>query len=257
MPRLILYNIGYCMGMTGRWYEYLKFWRVLFPPREIEMRMIENLKKTKPDILGMIEVDIGSCRAKKRNMAKVFMKELKLKDHAKKIKYPKKGIMRLFHKIPILKYQANAIISRQTLENVKYHELSVGAKRLVIEAVITTPKKLTLLLVHLALKKKTRQKQLDEIKDLVNKQKNPVILMGDFNTFDGKDELELLLKNTDLLDPQKNIPKKNKCTFPCFNPKKRLDYILVSKGIKVNKYQVLDFQLSDHLPILMDFEVKN
>ena len=44
-------------------------------------------------------------------------------------------------------------------------------------------------------------------------------------------------------------------TFPSWNPKRELDFILCSKEIKVKSYEVIQTQLSDHLPILVDFEI--
>jgi endonuclease/exonuclease/phosphatase family metal-dependent hydrolase len=45
-------------------------------------------------------------------------------------------------------------------------------------------------------------------------------------------------------------------TCPTYHPKYCLDYVLTSKEIKVKNYEVLKFQFSDHLPVLVDFEVK-
>ena len=38
--------------------------------------------------------------------------------------------------------------------------------------------------------------------------------------------------------------------------KKELDFILCSENIKIKDYKVLRNTLSDHLPILLDFEIK-
>ena len=34
-----------------------------------------------------------------------------------------------------------------------------------------------------------------------------------------------------------------------------VDYVLVSKDIKVNSFAVLDSDVSDHLPLVLDFEI--
>lgn len=251
MARAIVYNIGYCQGILGKWWEYLKFWTTFFPPRKIEKNMIEELKRYSPDIIGLIEVDLGSIRSR-RNMAEFFAKGLNMNHTVQKIKYPKKGLLRIFHLIPILRKQGNAIISKYPLENVKYHHLSVGAKRVVIETTIKIPKKVTIVLVHLALGKSTRLIQINELSKIVNKIRNRVILMGDFNTFDGEKEIKNLLDNTNLNDKYK-ISGKGVDTYPSFNPNKRIDYILNSNGIKVKDHKPLNLKLSDHLPVLLDF----
>ena len=80
--------------------------------------------------------------------------------------------------------------------------------------------------------------------------------MGDFNIFHGKKELNKLLKKTHLVDSSELDYSKIKFTEPSWHPSKRLDFILISKGIKVKDYEVLQADFSDHLPVLLDFTVK-
>ena len=255
MVRLITYNIEYCEGMKGLWWEYLKFWRIFFPPKDLDQRIINALKKVKPDILALVEVDTGSFRAKKDEV-KYFEKKLRLKDFTEKVKYSFEGWTKLFHHVPILNKQANAIIAKYRLSQVKYHLFHEGTKRVIIEATIHVPQKVTLLLAHLALGEKTRANQLKELANIVNKIKNPVILMGDFNTFNGKKEINKLLKKTHLHTAARMAHKSRIYTEPAVHPTRRLDYVLVSKRIKVKSYEVLKFPFSDHLPIMVDFKVK-
>ena len=255
MVRLIVYNIEYCEGTTGLWYDYLKFWKVFFPPKGLDQRIVNHIKKLKPDILALVEVDTGSFRAK-RDEVKFFEKQLEMKSFVEKVKYPLKGWLKLFHYVPILNKQANAIIAKEKLCDVRYHVLHEGTKRVVIEATIYVPKIVTLMLAHLALGKKTRIRQIEELTNIVNKIKNPVILMGDFNTFNGEEEIQKLLDKTHLHHRFEMDKKSQTYTHPAFHPNKRLDYVLTSKNIKVKSYEVLNFHFSDHLPLLVDFKVK-
>ena len=254
MVRLIVYNIEYCEGMTGLWYDYLKFWKIFFPPKGLDQRIVEQLKKLKPDILALVEVDTGSFRAKNDEVV-FFEKNLGMKDFVERVKYPFEGWLKLFHYVPILNKQANAIIAKEKLSKVKYHVFHEGTKRVVIEATIHVPKKVTLLLAHLALGRKTRAKQIQELTKIVNDIKNPVILMGDFNTYNGEVEIEKLLKETHLHHRFQMDKKSQTLTEPSYHPSRRLDYVLTSKGIKVRDYEVLNFHFSDHLPLLVDFKV--
>ena len=256
MVRLICYNIEYCEGMEGIWYQYFYFWRIFFPPRNVEKNLIKELKRLKPDILTLIEVDTGSIRNKGKDEVIQLEKKLGMKSFVEKVKYPLQGWLRLFHHVPIQNKQANAIISKYKFEKIKYHVFHEGTKRMVIEATIKLPEKVTLLAAHLALGGKTRAKQIEELITIVNKIKNPVILMGDFNTFHGTKEIDNLLKKTHLKDKialdKESIP----FTEPAWHPSRRLDYILTSPKIKVKKYSVLNFHFSDHLPLMIDFTVK-
>ena len=256
MVRLISYNIEYCEGMAGQWYKYLYFWKIFSPPPKLDQKIVNALKKLKPDILTLIEVDTGSLRSKGKDEVKFFEDKLGMKSFAEKVKYPLHGWLKLFHYTPILNKQANAIISKYNFSNVKYHVFHEGTKRMIIEVTVHCPKPVTLLAAHLALGTKTRADQIKELIGIVNKIKNPVILMGDFNTFNGVAELKSLIKNTHLKDMVKLHKNAKQFTEPAYHPSKRLDYILTSDKIKVKNYTTLDFHFSDHLPVMVDFIVK-
>ena len=257
MVKLISYNIEYCEGMEGLWYQYLFFWRIFFPPKKLDQQIVDELKKLNPDVVALIEVDTGSLRSRGKDEVVFFEKGLGMRNFVEKVKYGVTGWLKFFHHVPILDKQANAIISKFPLEKVKYHVFHEGTKRMIIEATISIKqKKVTLLVAHLALGPKTRALQIKELIGIVNKIKNPVVLMGDFNTFNGETEIKNLLTKTHLNDKialdKESIP----LTEPAWHPAKRLDYILTSPQIKVNKYSVLHYAFSDHLPLMIDFEVK-
>ena len=64
MVRLISYNIEYETGMTGHVYEYLKLWRYFLPPHFTDSKIANFLKVEQPDIVALMEVDLGSIRTK-------------------------------------------------------------------------------------------------------------------------------------------------------------------------------------------------
>ena len=99
-------------------------------------------------------------------------------------------------------------------------------------------------------------KQISEIIDIVNSIKNPVILMGDFNTFKGEEEIAELLQKTHLEHNARIGKKTFEFTQPTFKPHRLLDYVLTSPQIKVKKYEALKMPFSDHLPLYVEFDVK-
>ena len=208
---------------------------------------------------ALIEVDTGSFRSRGRDEVKYFEKEMGFNSFVEKVKYPIHGWLKLFHHLPILKKQANAIVSRFPLFGIKYHVFHEGTKRMIIESTVKCPKKVTLLAAHLALGKKTRAKQIKELIKIVNRKRNPVILMGDFNTFNGIKEINELMKKTHLKD--KISLDKNSVPFtePAWNPHRRLDYILTSPEINVTNYLSyilsLSITLLSHRPRNIDFEL--
>ena len=80
--------------------------------------------------------------------------------------------------------------------------------------------------------------------------------MGDFNTFQGKEEMKKLMQKTHLKDRLNLDNYSVRLTQPTWHPRKRLDYVLVSKQIKVKQYKVLNYPFSDHLPLFVEFNVK-
>ena len=98
---------------------------------------------------------------------------------------------------------------------------------------------------------KTRLKQIVELYEVIDSCTKPFIIAGDFNLFWGEEEIELFLRALNL----KNANIKNIPTYPSWKPKKVLDFIIYSEGIKINDFKVLtDVRLSDHLPLYVDFE---
>jgi endonuclease/exonuclease/phosphatase family metal-dependent hydrolase len=95
-----------------------------------------------------------------------------MKSFASKVKYLFKGL----RYVPILNKQANAIISKYELEDIKYHKMRAGIKRIIIQASVELDKKTTLLLAYLPITKKARKKQIIELVSIINKIKGPVIL---------------------------------------------------------------------------------
>lgn len=83
----------------------------------------------------------------------------------------------------------------------------------------------------------------------------PVIITGDFNLFPDTESMKVLQDFISLVDKyniQTTRPKTNE-----LNHLKRnvVDYVFVSRGVKVNSFQVLDTDVSDHLPLILDFDL--
>lgn len=244
-------------GLAGHWYDYFKIWRLFFPPPELDKKLVNYLKKKKPDILALIEVDRGSFRSKFKDEGLFVERELGFCSLVELVKYPFLGFLRLFHFIPIMSQQSNALLSKYPVLEIKNKLLHDGIKRIVIQVTIKIKKTpVTLFVAHLALGYRTRVKQIKELAELIRRIKHPVILMGDFNTFRGVDELYPLIGQAQLMDAHLLDKRSVQYTYPAAHPERRLDYILISKQVKVTSYQVLKAAFSDHLPVMIEFELK-
>ncbi len=96
------------------------------------------------------------------------------------------------------------------------------------------------------------------IKDLADEVDYPVIICGDFNLFPDTESMRVLKENYRCLVDEYKIdttrPKSNELSQLSRNV---VDYIFVSKGIKVNNFEVIDTDASDHLPLLLDFDIES
>jgi len=104
---------------------------------------------------------------------------------------------------------------------------------------------LVILIVHLALSQRARMNQFDYLSDLVNEYRH-VVMMGDLNCQSDSKEMELLLNRTLMREPVHGLK-----TFPSWRPQRNIDHILVTPTVAVESAEVLDYPVSDHLPISM------
>ncbi len=240
--KFLLYNIRYG---TGKYLNQpLKYIRgYLGQSLDHIHRIGEFIRKQEADIVGLVEVDMGSFRTREVNQAEL-LGEITGKYHVSQYKYEENS---QYMKFPIIRKQGNAVLTREKIIAQRFHYLERGMKKLVIEV---ATENVTVFLVHLALGGKTRLKQIVELHNLISNYKKPFIVAGDFNVLWGNEEIELFLKASRL----QNVNKHKEFTFPSWNPQKELDFILCSENIKINEYKVIRTTLSDHLPILLDFE---
>ena len=151
-------------------------------------------------------------------------------------------------KVPVLNKQGNAILTNQKIKSKNFHYFRVGVKRLVIELEL---EKFSIYLVHLSIKFRHRQDQLTDLHAMVRNAEKPVIVAGDFNVLWGDRELQLFLSSTGL----KNCNSLGQPSHPSRSPRRQLDCIFHSPQIRTTGFQIPRIKLSDHAPLVYDFEV--
>jgi len=258
--RLITYNVEYCSGINRR-LKYIEIQKYFKLVKKILEKISDYIKTLNPDILGLMEIDAGTVRFRKMSSTKAFSKNLEMHYIAAKTKYARKSIYKVLNYTPIIRKNANAILSKQPLFDTRYISFSKGVKRLVIQtklkvAIEGSVVELYLFAVHLSLRRKTRIIQLRELTQLLNACDGSKIVFGDFNIFKGLLELDYLLDNSNMINALDFAKEKNVNTFPSWKPKRHVDHILVSPDVKVKNYEVLDVNFSDHLPVMIDFELE-
>lgn len=242
--RLLTFNIAYGTGgprTMGK--SLLSAHHYLRAPRRNIEKICRYIRGENPDIVALVEVDTGSFRTGFTDQSKLIAENLDDAFICSEIKYHEHSIGR---KIPILRKQANAILCRENMPEIRYHYLPAGFKRLVIELELPS---FRLFLVHLALHGGTRRRQFLALQQIVSGSEKPCIITGDFNTLDGCYELDRFCEVLDLM----NVNSGNLPTWPVWKPEKQLDFVLCSRGVKIENFRVPQVRCSDHLPLIVDF----
>ena len=242
--RLLLYNIRYAVGGGASMHVPLPGAGYVLGNQSVLPEITRFIKDVDPDIVGLIEVDTGSIRSRMVNQAEKIATELGM-NTSYETKYGEKSLNQM---LPIVRKQGNAFMAAERVHGEKFHYFDTGIKRLIIELEM---KEFAVFLVHLSLKYRHRHLQLRRLHDLIEQTEKPVIVAGDFNTFWGENEIYLFMRAAGLTSANINSAP----TYPSRSPRKELDFVLYQEGIEVTSFEVPDVRLSDHLPLICDFEV--
>jgi len=239
--RFLVYNIRYGTGGRRRapWSGYLG--RTVGNMKEIA----EFIRQLDPDVIGLLEVDAGSYRTRSTNQAQFIADEL---GHYNlyRSKYDRFSVA---HLLPVINKQGNAFLTRDTIRGAQFHYFDRGVKKLVIELELEN---VTMFLVHLALSFRARHHQLAELYEMVRGSSKPTMVAGDFNLSWGDKEIRLFLAATGLAA----AGPEGEPTYPSWEPKRRLDFILHSREIRITRFDAPRVTYSDHLPLVCDFEIE-
>lgn len=108
---------------------------------------------------------------------------------------------------------------------------------------------LAVFIVHLALGRVSRGRQLDFIAERVQDCHHAVV-MGDFNAAHSAPEMQRLFGQTDLVEPADRVN-----TWPSWKPVHNYDHILATAELAAQPLQVLAEGPSDHLPVALEIEL--
>jgi len=249
--KILLYNTCYCIGYSEpRKSKYEKLWKYIYSKHSTLPELIKFINLQNPDVLALTEIDSGSLRAGFTNQPKAIASACGFARAFYKKKY---GPTLLKEILPIFQHQCNAILLKNNGRKFDWGFFKetgdLGSKNLYLQCAIHP--KIDLFVLHLPLDKNGRAEQLKELSAIIEKCQNEVIVAGDFNIFDGYSEIEDIMKSRGLGSANLN----NLPTYPSWKPEKEIDLVLTTPGVKVNRFEVLDIRLSDHLPILVDVEV--
>ena len=243
--RLMLYNMRYGTGSGFKFHLPFPFGGFFRKTSKNLDSLIQFFREQKADVLGLVEIDSGSYRSEHRNQANYIAWKLGQRPFCRS-KYVQRS---WWSRLPLMRKQANACVCGQPVLNQRSHFLRKGVKRLVMELELED---VVIFIVHLALSRRCREAQLADLARLAKKARKPYLIAGDFNAFAGKVELKEFMDDLRLASANlSDLP-----TFPSRSPRWQLDFILHSPEIRVTHFEVArHIRLSDHLPLICDFEI--
>lgn len=110
----------------------------------------------------------------------------------------------------------------------------------------------TVIVCHMGLSHAEQKNAVETLCPFIDSIKAPIILMGDFNTTPDSGVLDPLFERMNDTDAVSVNPKE--CTFPSYEPVKKIDYILY-RGLKCIHAETVTEVVSDHFPITADFVI--
>ena len=236
--RLMTYNIQ--TGIETSYYRHYltRSWRHFLPDtaRRGNLDRIAQVVSSY-DLVGLQEVDGGSLRSG-------FVNQVQYLSERASFPFWYSQTNRNLGK---LAQHSNGLLSRYRPLEIREHKLPgrIPGRGAMVMSFGGPKSSLAIVLVHLALGQRTRLKQIEYLSEFINSHRH-VIVMGDFNCLSRSRELEFLRSRTDLAEPIHDLH-----TFPSWRPQQNIDHILVSPTLKVVTASVLDYPLSDHLPVTM------
>ncbi len=237
--RLLSYNVQAGIATTRYRHYFTRSWKHVLP----HPQRLQNLDRISQlirdyDLVGLQEVDAGSMRSDFINLTEYLA-------HTAHFPCWEDRTNRRLGKIA---QHSIGFLSRIEATGISEHKLpgAIPGRGVLVVHLGDAQPSLALVIVHLALGRRARLRQLGFLRELVSDYEH-VIVMGDFNARSDSPELSGFLRASGLSEPTHGLH-----TYPSWRPQRNIDHILVSPSIDVRDVRVLNYPLSDHLPIAME-----
>jgi endonuclease/exonuclease/phosphatase family metal-dependent hydrolase len=236
--KILSYNIQAGVD-TSQYRHYLtKSWKHVLPHR----RRLNNLDSISHllrdyDLVALQEVDAGSLRSGFVDMTEYLA-------HRGGFPYWYRQVNR---NIGMLAQHSNGFLSRVEAFRVRGYRLPAGPGRgAMLMEFGDTDHCLAVCTAHLALGRRARERQLGFLGELASDYDH-IVVMGDLNAPTDSLEMRRFLQSTGLHEPAAE-----QHTYPSWRPNRKIDHIFLSDSLRVTSAEVVDYPLSDHLPIAVE-----
>ena len=212
-------------------------------PGRSKLENLDRLAELLPqfDVIGLQEADAGSLRSGFLNQTRYLAETSGMPFWSHQ---PNRPVAQLSH-------TANGLICRLEPQAVIDYPLPsrIPGRGALLARFGDEAHGLAVMIAHLSLSAQARAKQLGFIAEVLQDYPHAV-LMGDLNTDAHSREMQHLFERCDLQPPVNPVP-----TFPSWKPKRALDHILVSPGIRIEKVWTLPQAFSDHLALAAEIQL--
>lgn len=237
--RLLSYNIQAGIASSGYHHYVTHSWKHVLPcpGRRGNLDRIADLVRHY-DIVGLQETDAGSLRSGYVNLTEYL---------AARAGFPH-WYDQTNRNLGIFAQHSNGVLSRMRAGEITEHRLpgAIPGRGALSVRYGRSRNALMLVFVHLALGRRARERQMGFLGDLASECRH-VIVMGDLNCRSDSPELSGFIRRAGFREPTHDL-----LTYPSWRPVHNIDHILVSPSIDVHEVSVLNYAISDHLPIAME-----
>jgi len=239
---LLSYNVQ--AGIYSRQYsDYLtNSWKHLLPHPErlVNLSRIAQVLR-QFDLVGLQEIDAGSLRSNNIDQVQ-YLARLGSFPHCYR---------QINRNLGPFARHSNGLLSRLRPARIVEHRLPglPGRGAVTAEYPLSNGEHLAVAIVHLALGWRARRRQLDYLACLAE-QHPLMVVMGDFNCGCDSKGLNNMVRKAGMRGLDCELK-----TFPSWRPRHNLDHILISRPLKLVSARVIDYALSDHLPLSMTIEL--
>ncbi|HEX5218386.1 MAG TPA: endonuclease/exonuclease/phosphatase family protein [Verrucomicrobiae bacterium] len=214
-------------------------------------RIAKLIKEEGPDIVALQEVDKGTERTERRDLAAELAALT--------------GMTAVFSNNYHFQggEYGNAVLTRFPVRhwtNQHYRMLRPGEQRGIIQLTLDIHgRELVFMSTHIDYRADDSERwaNVGEIETILQRHpKTPIIMCGDFNDTPESRVYRRLSEN--LIDVWQRVGEGPGLTIPPVNPRKRIDYIWLSKGgaIEPLRVWVPQTEASDHLPVVAELKLK-
>ncbi len=240
--RFLTFNIQVGIKTTGYGQYFTKGWKHVLPhgDRIHNLRCIADLVADY-DVVALQEIDGGSIRSGFINQVEYL---------ADRAQFPY-WYTQLNRDLGPFAQHGNGLLSRIAPLEMEDHKLpgAIPGRGAIVVRLPWGGEHVLLVLLHLSLGDRSRQRQLEYVRGLIENEEC-VVVMGDMNS-----HLSELLFNSPLADTNLMPAEQVDPTYPAWRPSLAIDHVLVSPGLNIRDYEVLDCRLSDHRPIAVTLDL--